>query len=212
MQTIRFPMPRRPVALIAVAAIHAAGIGALLMIAPTLVDIPKKLIVELIPLPEVMPEPVKKPVTQPPSKKAELPVDRFKPVAPTKPADRTFDTAPDLDPLAGATDGILDGGDIVVIDLPKDPVIIGARLSPRDVQPPYPASMQRQNLEGAVTVRVLVGVDGRPVRVEAVKVDQQAFFDATREWALKRWKFAPATRDGIAVQEWRTMTVRFEMP
>lgn len=71
--------------------------------------------------------------------------------------------------------------------------------------------MQRQSLEGAGTVRVLVGVDGRPVRVEAVKVDQQAFFNATREWALNHWKFALATRDWIVFQEWRTMTVLFEM-
>ena len=67
------------------------------------------------------------------------------------------------------------------------------------------------DIEGVVTVRVLVGVDGRPLRIEAVKVDHDAFFTATRDWAMRNWKFAPATRDGVAFQEWRTMTVRFEM-
>ena len=71
--------------------------------------------------------------------------------------------------------------------------------------------MQRLGIEGSVTVRVLVGSDGRPLRIEAVKVDQDSFLTATRDWAMKHWRFAPATRDGEPYEEWRTMTVRFTM-
>jgi periplasmic protein TonB len=49
------------------------------------------------------------------------------------------------------------------------------------------------------------------VRIEMVRTDQDAFFAATREWGMKNWRFKPATRDGAPFQEWRTMTVRFEM-
>ena len=203
----------RPAAMAAVIAIHATGIGALMMIAPTIVDRIEKpfegynVPVEKIP-PEIIPHPIIKPKTDTKSL-----IDRPKTeVTPTR-RDPGAALRDDPGPLAGAGGGEALGGgiDIIDIDPPQAPVIVGPQFTGRNPQPPYPPAMQRMNIEGAVTVRVLVGVDGRPVRIEAVKVDQEAFFAATRDWAMKNWRFKPATRDGEPFQEWRTMTVRFEM-
>ena len=38
-----------------------------------------------------------------------------------------------------------------------------------------------------------------------------AFAKATEKQALKAWRFKPATRDGIAVEDWQTLTVRFDI-
>jgi protein TonB len=67
-------------------------------------------------------------------------------------------------------------------------------------------------MEGFATVRVLIGTDGRVKQVEAVKASDPAFLDATRKQALAKWRFLPATRDGEAVESWREMTVRFQLP
>jgi periplasmic protein TonB len=202
----------RPGAMAAVIAIHAAGIGALLMIAPTVVDRIEKPF-----------EGYDVPVSKPPViVKDDIPkiktqrtrtVDQVKPYVAPKQGGEDLGFTRDPGPLTGAGggEGLGGGIDIIEIDPPKPPVIIGPQFTGRNPQPPYPSAMQRMNIEGAVTVRVLVGVDGRPLRIEAVKVDQEAFFAATRDWAMRKWVFAPATRDGVPFQEWRTMTVRFEM-
>ena len=203
----------RPGAMAAVIAIHAAGIGALMMIAPTVVDrIEKPLIGVMIDPVKVPPEIVKEDPVKIKTKSPQS-VDQVKPYVAFKHTGDDPDFTRDPGPLTGAGDGEgLGGGiDIIEIDPPRPPVIVGPQFTGRNPQPPYPAAMQRMNIEGAVTVRVLVGVDGRPLRIEAVKVDQDAFFAATRDWAMKNWRFKPATRDGEPFQEWRTMTVRFEM-
>ncbi len=205
--------PRRPAAMVAVVAIHAVGIGALMMIAPTVIEKVSKPfeaydVPETIIPPEVVTDP--SPTTK---AKTALPVNHVKRVVKSKPTGADPGLTEDPGPLAGAGggEGLGGGIDIIEIEPVKDPVIVGPRFTGRNPQPPYPPAMQRMNIEGAVTVRVLVGIDGRPLRIEAVKVDQDAFFAATRDWAMKKWVFAPATRDGVAFQEWRTMTVRFEM-
>ena len=203
----------RPGAMAAVVAIHVAGIGALMLIAPTVVErFHPPLEGYNVPAPTIPPEVVDE-ATPKVKTKTVLPVDRVERRVPSKPGDAGPTLTGDPGPLAGAGTGEGLGGGIEIfpVDPPKDPVIVGPRFVGRNAQPPYPPGMQRLNIEGAVTVRVLVGVDGRPLRIEAVNVDQDAFFAATRDWALKHWKFAPATRDGVAFQEWRTMTVRFEM-
>jgi periplasmic protein TonB len=96
-----------------------------------------------------------------------------------------------------------------------NPVEIGAKLNPRyagDLQPSYPPAMLRQEIEGAVTVRVLIGTDGRVKQIEPVHVSEADFLKVTRDQALRKWRFTPATRDGVPVESWREMTVRFEMP
>jgi protein TonB len=95
------------------------------------------------------------------------------------------------------------------------PVLKLARPDPRyaaSLQPEYPSSMIRAELEGAVTVRVLVGTDGRVKQVETVSASSGAFEEATRRHALRSWRFLPATRGGVAEESWREMTVRFRLP
>ena len=68
-----------------------------------------------------------------------------------------------------------------------------------DIQPPYPAALQRAEIEGSVTVRLDIASDGRVVGVTLLNADDPAFFAATRDWAMKHWRFKPATRDGTAI-------------
>jgi periplasmic protein TonB len=203
---------RRPAVMAGTIAIHVAGLAALLLIAPQVTQyVDPGMEVKHIPLP-----------TDPPL----IPKDD-KRIIKTAPHDDHITTKTTLVPSKSTDDGftsdpgpltgIGSGGDVTgivefpPIDPPKDPVIVGPRFSGRNAQPPYPPGLQRLEIEGKVTVRVLVGIDGRPVRIEAVQADNDGFFTATRDWGMKHWRFTPATRDGVPFQDWRTMTVRFDM-
>jgi periplasmic protein TonB len=97
---------------------------------------------------------------------------------------------------------------------PVQPTLTTAFVRNRDkglLQPEYPLIEQRLGNEGRVTVRVLIGTDGRVTQVEPVSFTSEAFLEATRKQALKKWRFSPATRDGVPVESWHTMSVRFEI-
>lgn len=97
---------------------------------------------------------------------------------------------------------------------PLAPVLVEAKPDPRfadALQPPYPSALARQEIEGKAVVRVLIGVDGRVKAVEPVSASDPAFHNATAIQALRRWRFKPGTRDGVPVESWRTMTVRFQL-
>jgi len=78
-------------------------------------------------------------------------------------------------------------------------------------QPGYPSALARADIEGSATVRVLVGTDGRVKQVELVNATHAGFFEATRDHALRAWRFRAATRDGVPTESWRTLTVRFKL-
>lgn len=106
-----------------------------------------------------------------------------------------------------------DPGPTVVPDPPKPPLIL-AELDPRYAgmfQPDYPASEQRREIEGMAKVRVLIGTDGRVKAVEQVSATSPGFFEETKRRALAKWRFKPATRDGVAEESWKVMTVRFQI-
>ena len=81
----------------------------------------------------------------------------------------------------------------------------------RSFQPDYPLGMLRQEIEGSVTVRVLVGTDGRVRQVQIIRATDPNFASSTERQALKAWRFKPATRDGQPVEDWQTLTVRFDI-
>jgi periplasmic protein TonB len=215
----RYSRPHRfnPAGLTAAIAINAAAIAALIFATPTIVTkIPKGplKIVDIFmpepPPPEPVPQPPENPAPNRPTERVDAPV----PPLPVPP-DSTV-PVPDAPPLPPA--GPLIGKDIgplVKADPappPPLPTLVDATFDPRymrDVQPVYPASERRAEREGRVTIRVLVGVDGRVRQAERVSATNDAFWQATLERALSKWRFKPATRGGIPVEAWRTLTLTF---
>ncbi len=92
------------------------------------------------------------------------------------------------------------------------PLIVGPVVDPRyasNFQPAYPADEIRAGSAGRVTVRVLIGTDGRVKDIEKVSAASDSFWEATRRQALAKWRFKPATRDGEPYETWKTMNVSF---
>ncbi|NLS26823.1 hypothetical protein S2M10_18100 [Sphingomonas sp. S2M10] len=135
------------------------------------------------------------------------------PVIPTTSTNRIdgTDVLPDILPPTRT----VDTGPTTVIDPPKPvPALIGASTDPRfaqDFQPEYPSQEIRAQRDGLVTLRVLIGTDGRVKAVEPVSATSDAFFAVTKRQALGKWRFRPATRGGVAEESWKTMTVRFRI-
>lgn len=105
-------------------------------------------------------------------------------------------------------------GGTTVVDPPRPPVMVGASVDPKYadlLQPPYPPGAIRRGTEGNVVARVLIGADGRVKAIDIVRSPSDDLSDATRKHALARWRFKPATRDGVAVEGWKTMTLRFQI-
>lgn len=205
---------RSPVSLGAAFAIQGVILAGLLSMAPKIASNPPK-VFETVFFPEdrSVPPPVEtqKPVVKPPISRIDTPQPIIDPPAPDSFVLPTTPPAPlPLGPIAGTGTS-----PVLPLDPPKpDPIMVGAQPDPRfarDFQPDYPGQLVRMGVEGKVTVKILVGTDGRVKAVQQVFADDPAFFRATEQQALRRWRFKPATRDGVAIESWREMTVRFRM-
>jgi periplasmic protein TonB len=152
------------------------------------------------PDPGVVAKRLTQPLTPPLSAKSENDVVAETGLIPTPPL-------PPL-PLGGGT----------IVEKPPiriEPVFKAAAIHPkyRDaLQPEYPPGLIRQEIEGSVTLRVLVGADGRVKAIEPLQFDDADLLKTTQAHALRKWRFLPATRDGVPVESWREMTVRFQIP
>jgi protein TonB len=99
------------------------------------------------------------------------------------------------------------------IEIPK-PVFRSAVRDPkfaRSFQPPYPPGKLQREIEGIVKLKVLIGTDGRVRQVVILSATDSDFAEATERKALSAWRFTPATRDGVPVEDWQTLTVRFDI-
>lgn len=165
-----------------------------------------------IPLPK--PEPVPpQPDAKPQPERPVTRVDVVQPPIPLPPKDRvaTHPPEPYVPPSGTGT-----GSTVLQEQTPPTPPppLILAEVDPRFAkffQPEYPAREQRGEVEGSVTVRVLIGTDGRVKAVEQLRSDSPGFFEATRRQALNKWRFRPATRGGTPEESWKEMTVRFQL-
>ena len=213
--------PRSPGSLTIVIALHAAAIGALAlskMEVETERYTPIK-IKDVLPDPTPPPEPPPKPKEQDPVRPTTK-IDYVKQEVTTPPRQSEVVMQPgenikfiDLGPP----------GDVEAqrpVDPPKpppppppaDPIRTQARLDSRsELQPPYPASEQRAEREGSVTIMLTIGADGRVKAVQKVRATSDAFFRETERHALRNWRFKPATLDGKPVESSTRMTVHFKL-
>jgi protein TonB len=214
--------PKSPGGLALVIALHAAVLTALMLAKNEYVRLTEPpIVVTPIPdQPEPPPIPEPEPQRQAPKQKSEI---RY--VPPEVPAPRRDDVVIgerretpvlfDSGPIGTAEPKIPEPAPLPPPTPPQpaaEPVRVEARLDPRsELQPPYPASEERAGAEGMVTVRILIGSDGRVKQVAKLKATSDAFFRATEQQALRHWRYKPATLDGKPVESRTTVTVRFRL-
>lgn len=210
-----------PVSLGVIILLHGAAITALAlakMEMPPLVDYGSTEIFNVPITPEPPPLP---PEPQPQPK--ELPDERItyrQPVV-QLPLDNQIDVdarvtldPPVFDPLPRSGNSDIQQPQPQPRPLPSPPVRVEAQLDPRHaerLQPDYPPSEERAGNEGRVSVRVVIGTDGRVKAVEKVSAASEAFYRATERQALRHWRFKPATLDGKPVESRKVMTVEFRI-
>lgn len=197
-------------------AVHAAIIGG--VIAMPGVEFPERFTGPIIAIP-VLAEKPPEPVIEDEAPEVKLPVQTQqtmpdKPIADVLPAPveplQTYSDFGKQRQLAATIDEI----PFKSVKIAPDPVIVEARLDARYAsrfQPAYPTGQLRLEREAEVSVRVLVGSDGRVKQIELIDSPHEDFWNATRKQALKSWRFTPATRDGKPFESWMTLKVRFEI-
>jgi protein TonB len=111
--------------------------------------------------------------------------------------------------------GVMPGADIpwgLEIADPKKVIVIEPRIKPydisevdqkprliRSVQPQYPFLAKQKNIEGKVLVRFTIDKDGYPRKPEVYTAEPEGYFEEAALKAIMRYKFQPATKDGLPV-------------
>ena len=91
-------------------------------------------------------------------------------------------------------------GDWLCVEIPPEVVMTSV--------PEFPDLAKRINLEGSVTVNVLVDKEGRVKKVLAMKSSDDMFTQPALD-AAKKWVFTPAIMNGKPVLVWVAIPFRF---
>lgn len=78
-------------------------------------------------------------------------------------------------------------------------------------QPTYPGDAYRRGESGTVVLRVTVGQDGHPYGIAIARSSRSRSLDRAAISAARRWRFEPATRDGMAVSDTVEIPVVFTL-
>ncbi len=205
----------QPASLAVALAINGGVLTAVLLAAPEMITKPIYKPFKTYPVIDPPPPP---PEPAPPLAKAN-PAPAPKPVIPksivpdpSPPVDLTLKGGGDvIVDAVGGTDGT---GAIVEPPAPPAPVFTDPAFDQRyarSFQPAYPPAERRLEREGSVTVRVLIGTDGRVKQVERQAATSDDFFATTQRAALAQWRFRPATRNGVPIERWKTIHVTFQL-
>lgn len=208
---------RSPAALAAAIALNGGLVGLLIAVPVTLKIMPHDPPMRVYKVPLAPPPP---PVADPPPQAVEHPIaqPQPQPVQPPRPT-----VVEPIVPLVGngpitgiesRLEGDASGAILPPIAPPAEPVLVKASPDPRFAarfRPAYPPALRREGLEGSVTVRVTIDEQGRVVAIEQVRATHPAFFEETRQQALRAWRFRPAMRDGVPVRSEQVLTVQFRM-
>jgi len=75
----------------------------------------------------------------------------------------------------------------------------------------YPARAKAKEIEGFVTVSLLINIDGKIDTVKIIESEPAGVFDKSVLRTIKKWVFEPARYKGAPVQTWANQTIRFEL-
>ncbi len=89
--------------------------------------------------------------------------------------------------------------------------VVGARLIARShVAPEFPPAAFHAGMSGTVVLAAVIGADGAIDDVVVLDSNRPKLgFEAAATEALSKWRFEPATRDGLAVSSYRVVRMHF---
>ncbi len=76
-------------------------------------------------------------------------------------------------------------------------------------KPTYPAISKRLGEQGKVVLRVLIGTDGLPQKVEISKSSGFDRLDRLAQETVMRWRFVPGKRNGVPETMWNLVPINF---
>jgi len=75
--------------------------------------------------------------------------------------------------------------------------------------PPYPRMSRRMGEQGTVVIRVFINTEGRAEKAEIRTSSGYGRLDDTALETVKRWRYVPGTRAGVAEAMWFNVPIRF---
>jgi protein TonB len=96
-----------------------------------------------------------------------------------------------------------------------DLVDLGSVTSPptllKSVNPIYPQVAQQLGIEGTITVNALIDEKGNVIDTGILKgIRDDKGLGKAAEAAVRKWKFEPARKDGVAVKVWKSFLIAFK--
>jgi protein TonB len=131
-----------------------------------------------------------------------LPTDTPTPIppTPTSPPPSPTQIPPTPTPSVREGDIVVQGPGVIT------PVVIYKE------QPKYPAMAQKIRLPGLVEAEALIGIDGSVEEIRITRVEgRNVGFEKATEDAISKWRYRPATKDGVKVRMWVTIRVPFRV-
>jgi protein TonB len=78
-------------------------------------------------------------------------------------------------------------------------------------KPLYPQEAREKGYQGEVLLRVEVLSNGRVGEIEVKESSGYDVLDQSALTAVKRWKFIPARKGGVAIPLWVNIPIKFEL-
>ncbi|HRP19833.1 MAG TPA: energy transducer TonB [Alicycliphilus sp.] len=76
-------------------------------------------------------------------------------------------------------------------------------------KPVYPAVSKRLGEQGKIVLRVLIGTDGLPQKIEIKQSSGYERLDRQAVDTVSRWRFVPGTRNGVPEAMWYLQPINF---
>lgn len=140
--------------------------------------------------------------------------------------EQTLASQSEMSKAVAPTQTISDGGNVQITqdikiekevkrddDNPNPADFMPVEKNPEPIQlvkPVYPEIAQRAGLTGLVVLRVLVNKEGKPMRTQVIKADNDLFVEPAKEAAMKTL-FTPAIQNGKPITCWVNIPFRFSL-
>ncbi len=137
--------------------------------------------------------------------------------APLKPHPHVARITPVVEPVATTPTIMPVTVDIAPPAITAAPANTATETAPRAIaygqrtQVAYPIEALRDREQGTVILRVLVGADGSVLGVEIERSSGSRSLDRAAREAVGKWRFHPATRNGVAHSAWASVPVTFNL-